>query len=48
MELIVNYKCLECGSKNEVTSQNRKIQCPACKTVNDFWLDNEQPPENHR
>jgi phage FluMu protein Com len=46
--MIVTYKCFECGFEGEVLSDNRKIICPRCGIVNDFWLDDELPPENHR
>lgn len=46
--MIIKYKCLECGFEGEVLSNNRKITCPICKTINDFWLIDETPPINHR
>jgi phage FluMu protein Com len=46
--LIVDYKCYECGWQGKVKTKNRKVKCPRCGTTNDFWLDTELPPLNHR
>jgi phage FluMu protein Com len=46
--MILNHKCLECGFEGEIEVIGRKVECPGCKTVNDFWLDGEIPPPNHR
>jgi phage FluMu protein Com len=39
---------MECGFHGNVTSDTRKLECPICKTINDFWLEDEEPPQNHR
>jgi phage FluMu protein Com len=46
--MLVKYVCLECGFCGEVESNNRKLKCPICKTINDWWIKGETPPPNHR
>ena len=46
--MIINHKCFECDYEGEVKSDNRKIICPNCGTINDFWLKGEIPPIHHR
>jgi phage FluMu protein Com len=46
--MILNHECFECGFKGEVKVSNRKVVCPNCNTINDFWLIDETPPEKHR
>ena len=48
--LVLSCYCCEClhGFSLLIDAKCRKTVCPFCKTVNDFWLDSEQPPENHR
>jgi phage FluMu protein Com len=46
--MIVNHKCYECGFTGEVIELEHKVKCPQCKTVNDVWLEGEEPPANHR
>lgn len=43
----LQHQCFECGYAGEVDCTNRKVTCPTCETSNDFWLDGEEPPENH-
>lgn len=48
--LIVDHKCAECGFSGPVRMdgrKGRKVICPKCGTMNDVWLDGEQPPTNH-
>ena len=48
--LIFNGYCCECLHSFSliVDVKCRKTTCPYCNTINDFWLDSEQPPENHK
>ncbi len=46
--MILIHNCKECGFKGEVITKDRKVQCPKCKTINDFWLKGENPPSNHK
>jgi phage FluMu protein Com len=45
--IILQHNCFECGFRGEVYAEGRKIKCPKCGTINDFWLKNETPPKNH-
>lgn len=47
-QLLVDHECLECGFTGEVLTESRKVTCPICKTINDFWLADEIPPLKHR
>lgn len=46
--MLLNHLCLECGYSGYIEVVNKKVTCPNCKTVNDWWLEGEEPPENHR
>jgi transcription initiation factor TFIIIB Brf1 subunit/transcription initiation factor TFIIB len=48
--MILNHKCLECGFSGDVMvdEDHRKVICPCCGVVNDWWLSDEIPPEKHR
>jgi len=46
--MIVYYICYECNFSGEVLSTNRRVVCPECSTINDWWLDIELPPPNHQ
>jgi phage FluMu protein Com len=48
MSLIISHHCLECGYKGDVSTLGRKVKCPGCGTINDFWLINEEPPNKHK
>jgi len=46
--MIISHKCLECSFEDDVLCSNRIVVCPKCGTKNNFWIDGEIPPENHR
>lgn len=46
--MILKFECFECGFIGETHVSGRRVECPRCHTVNDFWLKGEKPPENHR
>ena len=46
--MIILHKCLECGFEGEVNVLDKKVTCPTCGTVNDWWLRDETPPPNHQ
>jgi len=48
MSLLISHHCFECGFKGYVTPSGKKIMCPSCETVNDWWIQGEEPPENHK
>lgn len=45
--MTLEHKCFECGFHGIVAVMDRKVQCPVCDTINDFWLEGEIPPLNH-
>jgi anaerobic ribonucleoside-triphosphate reductase len=47
-KMIIKHFCYECGYYGYAQTQNKKIVCPNCGTQNDWWLEGESPPENHR
>jgi hypothetical protein len=48
-DLLIYSKCYECGYIGESRASNflRKVICESCDTINDFWLEGEQPPLSH-
>lgn len=46
--MLLTHKCFECGFVGEVKVSGRKVKCPKCGTINDSWLDGEEPPERYR
>lgn len=48
IKMIIDYKCYECDYIGEVQEVNKKVICPTCGTINDVWLEGEEPPENHK
>jgi phage FluMu protein Com len=46
--MMLEHNCYECGFSGEVRTEGRKVKCPKCGTINDFWIIGETPPENHR
>ena len=44
----INHYCAECGFSDWVTADGQKIICPNCATINDWWMDGEEPPERHK
>ena len=49
--LVLSCYCYECSNGFSLVvdlAKCRKTTCPFCKTINDFWLECEQPPPNHR
>ncbi|MFZ4537174.1 transglutaminase-like cysteine peptidase [Propionivibrio sp.] len=45
--MTITYHCFECGFDGVRQSESRKLKCE-CGVVNDFWIDGELPPSNHR
>lgn len=43
----IYHICYKCGYKGFVTTNDKKIMCPNCRTKNDWWDVNENPPPNH-
>lgn len=46
--IVITHTCLECGYTSEVGVITNKVQCPRCGVVNDWWLEGDDPPVNHR
>ena len=47
--LVVFHTCSECCTSSESTihTSDRLVTCTKCGTINDFWLDGEDPPIRH-
>ena len=48
VEMKISHVCLECGFEGYVETTDKKIICPTCGTMNDWWLIGETPPINHQ
>lgn len=48
--MILTHHCLECCAVGDVVVETevRRVVCPFCGIVNDFWLEGEDPPPVHK
>lgn len=46
--MIINHYCAECDIHMNTIVIDGKVWCLHCGTGNDVWLEEEEPPENHR
>lgn len=46
--MFITHHCHECGYYGEVDTSVRKVTCPSCGVINDWWIEGEEAPANHR